>query len=145
MKALSQASKYGIRALIYLAAKPQTGTYFNIKEISDELGISFHFLTRIFRELTGNGILVSYRGPSGGVALAKAARKITLIDIVIALEGADYFDQCLLGLPGCGSAKPCPTHNFWTVVKSKIKEHLSSTTIAELVEKVKSDEVRLYQ
>lgn len=143
MKVLSQTSKYGIRALLYMVSHPSGSEYMSIGEIAREMDLSFHFLTKIFRELTANGILYSYRGPSGGIALAKPASEIMLVDIVFALEGKDYFDQCLLGLPGCGHAKPCPVHDFWKDIKHDIRVHLSGTSLQHLSEKIVSEEVRL--
>ncbi|MCR9013871.1 RrF2 family transcriptional regulator [Aquiflexum gelatinilyticum] len=144
MKALSQTSKYGIRALLYMVANPSQGEYMSIGEIAKEMDLSFHFLTKIFRELTSNGILNSYRGPAGGVALAKSAESIMLLDVVLALEGNDYFDSCLLGFPRCGIAKPCPVHEFWKVAKADLKDHFSNTSLSQLAEKINADEVRLY-
>ncbi|EKB49952.1 RrF2 family transcriptional regulator [Cecembia lonarensis] len=144
MKVLSQTSKYGIRALLYIVSNPSTGEYVSIGEITKELNLSFHFLTKIFRELTNKGILYSYRGPSGGIALAKPSDQIMLIDIVLALEGEDYFDNCLLGFPGCGVEKPCPVHNFWKGIKEDIKSHLCNTSLAQLGEKILAEEVRLF-
>lgn len=144
MKVLSQTSKYGIRALLYIVSKPREEAYVSIGEISQKLDFSFHFLTKIFRELTNNGILNSYRGPSGGIALAKPADQIMLIDVIYTLEGKDYFDNCLLGFPGCGSEKPCPVHEFWKEMKFEIKTHLCNTSLADLAEKILTDEVRLY-
>lgn len=143
MKVLSQTSKYGIRALLYMVINPRKEEFISIGEVSKELDLSFHFLTKIFRQLTANGILYSYRGPSGGVAFAKPADKIMLVDIVKALEGEDYFDHCLLGLPNCGTAKPCPVHDYWKNVKNDIHNHLCITNIAELGKKLVNDEVRL--
>lgn len=143
MKVLSQTSKYGIRAMLYMVSYPGRAEFLSIGEISKELGISFHFLTKIFRELTSKGLLHSYRGPSGGIALAKPAMEIRLLDIVLVLEGEDYFDQCLLGLPGCGEEKPCPAHGYWKKIKSDFYHHLASTSIGELAEKINSDEVRI--
>lgn len=144
MKVLSQTSKYSIRALLYIVSQHQTKEYTSIGEITKALDLSFHFLTKIFRQLTAKGILYSYRGPSGGVALAKPAKEIKLVDVVLALEGDDYFDNCLLGLPHCGSAKPCPVHDFWKDIKADIELHLTETNLAELSAKIKSNEVRLY-
>ncbi|PSL07772.1 RrF2 family transcriptional regulator [Cecembia rubra] len=144
MKVLSQTSKYGIRALLYVVSHPGTGQFVSIGEIAKELNLSFHFLTKIFRELTNKGILHSYRGPAGGIALAKPADQIKLVDIVLALEGDDYFDNCLLGFPGCGVEKPCPVHNFWKGIRSEIKSHLLNTSLAQLGEKIVAEEVRLY-
>ncbi|MBA4301470.1 MAG: Rrf2 family transcriptional regulator [Cyclobacterium sp.] len=143
MKALSQVGKYGLRAILYLAANPSEGQYMSIRQISDELKLSFHFITKIFRELTAKGILISYRGPSGGVALARPADQIMLIDIIQALEGDDYFDKCLIGLPHCGIAKPCPVHEFWKEIKTKLQKNFSETSLALLGEKIRTQEVRL--
>lgn len=143
MKALSQVGKYGIRALLYLVAYPPKNQYLSIRDISEELGLSFHFVTKIFRELTERGILISYRGPAGGIALAKPAEEIMLIDVIKALEGDDYFDKCLIGLPHCGTAKPCPVHEFWKEVKTKMQKNFSETSLALLGEKIRTQEVRL--
>lgn len=143
LKALSQVGKYGLRALLYLVAYPPENQYLSIRQISDDLGLSFHFVTKIFRELTEKGILTSYRGPSGGIALAKPAEEIMLIDVIKALEGDDYFDKCLIGLPHCGSAKPCPVHDFWKEVKTKLQHNFSETSLALLGEKIRTQEVRL--
>lgn len=143
MKALSQVGKYGLRALLYLVAYPPENQYLSIRQISDELGLSFHFVTKIFRELTEKGILISYRGPSGGIALARPAEEITLIEVIKVLEGEDFFDKCLLGLPHCGAAKPCPVHDFWKDVKTKLQKNFSETSLALLGEKIRTQEFRL--
>ncbi|TAK34710.1 MAG: Rrf2 family transcriptional regulator [Saprospiraceae bacterium] len=143
MKVLSKASVYGLRALMYIVAKKETTRYVNIGEISKELDISFHFLTKIFQSLTQNNILESYRGPNGGVALVKPPDQIFLIDIVKILDGADFFDKCLLGLPGCGNFDPCPVHDFWAVTKAALKVEFETTSLAELGAKVSEDRLRL--
>ena len=86
MKVLSKATIYGLRALIYVATKSDGDRYVNIGEISTELDISFHFLTKTFQVLTQNGILESHRGPLGGVLLKKPMDQIFLIDLVHMLE-----------------------------------------------------------
>lgn len=128
---------------MYIVAKKEAPGYVNIGEISKELDISFHFLTKIFQSLTQNNILESYRGPNGGVALAKPPEQIFLIDIVKILDGADFFDKCLLGLPGCGAFDPCPVHDFWAVAKEVLKDEFETTSLAELGAKVSEERLRL--
>ncbi len=143
LKVLSKATIYCLRALVYLASvKDRTG-YLNIGEISEKLNISFHFLTKTFQTLTQHGILESYRGPNGGIALKKPADQIFLTDIVHILEGEDFFDKCLLGLPGCGTEKPCPVHDFWKDAKISMKHEFDITSLAELGEKVSDERMRL--
>ena len=143
MKILSKASVYGLRALMYLASEKDRTGYLSIGEISEKLNISFHFLTKTFQILTQHGILESYRGPNGGIALKKPADEIFLTDIVKIIEGEDFFDKCLLGLPGCGVEAPCPVHDFWKDAKGAVKLEFDITSLAELGAKVSDERMRL--
>jgi len=143
VKVLSKASVYGLRALLYIAGHKAKGEYVSIRELSDELKISFHFLTKILQSLTQRDLLESYRGPNGGIALKMAPEEIFLIDVVNIIEGEDFFDSCLLGLPGCGTFDPCPVHDFWKVTKAALKNEFETTSLAELSGKVSEKRLRL--
>ena len=106
--------------------------YISIREMSEKLDISFHFLTKILQILTQANILMSYRGPNGGVAFGIPPDKILLSDVVRVLEGDDFFDKCLLGLPGCGELAPCPLHHTWKDLKGALKEEFETTSLAEM-------------
>ncbi len=77
------------------------------------------------------------------MALTKPASEIFLTDIVRVLEGPEFFDKCLLGLPGCGVEVPCPVHDFWKEAKRAMKQEFDVTSLAELGEKVTDDRFRL--
>ena len=139
---LSKSAEYGIRATLYLTSLKQEG-YVSIRAISDELGISFHFLTKIFQKLTLAGLLRSFRGPNGGVALARPADQITLMDLVVALDGPALFTECMLGLPGCGERKPCPLHDAWRAERERLKTLFESTTLAAMVADFEAFDLRL--
>jgi len=143
VKVLSKATVYSLRALVYLVSEKNRTGYLSIGEISEKMNISFHFLTKTFQILTQHGILESHRGPHGGVALTKPAEQIFLTDIVHLLEGPDFFDKCLLGLPGCGVETPCPVHDFWKDAKKLMKNEFDTTSLAELGEKVSDERLRL--
>jgi Rrf2 family protein len=139
---LSKSCEYGLRASLFLVAH-QNGEYISIREMSDKLDISFHFLTKILQQLTSEGILKSHKGPNGGVRLVKSGSKIRLFEIVTAIDGDKMFAECVLGLPGCGREKPCPLHDIWGDTRDHIREMLKSTTLAELAEKGKEGNLRI--
>lgn len=128
---LSKSCIYGLRASVFLASKKSNG-YVNIREISNELKISFHFLTKVLQQLTHAQILASYKGPNGGIKLARAADKITFMDIVIAIDTEYAFAECILGLPGCGELKPCPLHNQWSRLKEDLLDLMENSTLNDL-------------
>jgi len=122
---LSKSCVYAIRAALLVSHKNNSGdrNYIPVKELSKELNISFHFLTKILQKLTDAKLMQSFRGPRGGVALAKSPNTITLLDIVHAIDGEKIFEKCLLGLPDCNDDHPCPLHNQWRE-KSKQLENI---------------------
>lgn len=128
---LSKSCVYALRASVYLASKEGSG-YVTIKELSDELGISFHFLTKVLQQLTKNQILKSYQGPNGGVKLAKPASEVLFNEIVVSIDGSHLLKECALGLPGCGELKPCPLHDQWSGFRTRLQELMRDVSIAEM-------------
>ena len=139
---LSKSCVYGLRAALFLASN-QDGNYTSIREMSDRLDISFHFLTKILQQLTAENLMESYKGPNGGVRLSKPGDDVTLIEIVEAIDGPDLLTECALGLPGCGTAKPCPLHDKWADTRDGIRKMLEGTTLVELVKKGKAQNLRI--
>ncbi|MBK8556517.1 MAG: Rrf2 family transcriptional regulator [Lewinellaceae bacterium] len=143
MKVLSKPSEYGLRALMFLVTKGEGKGYVNIREMAEELDISFHFLTKILQSLTQAGFLVSSRGPNGGISFARNPQQISLLDVLYVLEGQDFLSKCLLGLPGCGDFAPCPMHNSWAVMRVQLRNLFEHTNLSEVGQSVQLERLRL--
>lgn len=139
---LSKSCVYGIRASLYMATLKDRD-FLSIREISDKLNISFHFLTKILQQLTSAELMESFRGPNGGIRLSKQPDEIKLIEVVSAIDGMSLFTECALGLPGCGIQRPCPLHDKWADTRDQIYNMLANTTLTELAEKAKKEQLRL--
>lgn len=139
---LSSSTVYAIRACIYLATHKDI-KYLSISEISEKLDISFHFLTKILQKLTKKNILASYRGPNGGVSFTRPTDQIELIEILEAVEPNPVFSECILGIPNCNDAEPCPLHDEWGPIRSRLRQKFENTTIATLADNVDQFKERL--
>lgn len=139
---LSKTCGYAIRACVYLAMQSTDG-YVPVRTISERLGISFHFLTKILRELTEKGVLDSFRGPNGGVKLVRPPDATTMMDIVLAIDGGRTFTECVLGLAGCGVERPCPVHDQWGAIRERIKREFESVTLSEVATQMTDSGARL--
>lgn len=128
---LNKTSEYGIRAMLYLAQAGGDG-YISAGDIGKHLNISAHFLTKIMQQLTAAGLVKSYRGPNGGLAIAREPASISVRDVYVALEGDSLFTECVLGLPGCGNRKPCPFHDRWAEARERISGMMGDQTLADL-------------
>lgn len=139
---LSKACVYGLRSSLFLASNNGEG-YISIREMSDKLEISFHFLTKILQQLTSAGLMESHKGPKGGIRLTKSGSEVSLFEIVAAIDGIELFSECALGLPGCGVKKPCPLHDKWADTRDGIRVMLESTNLIELAKKGKAENLRI--
>jgi DNA-binding IscR family transcriptional regulator len=68
-----------------------------------------------------------------------------LYDLIAAIDGTEVFTECMLGLPGCGHAEPCPAHEHWIEVRQKFTAIAKSVTLKSLGEKASELNVRLAQ
>ncbi|MGY4706479.1 RrF2 family transcriptional regulator [Candidatus Bipolaricaulota sp. J31] len=133
----SQAVKYAVSSLIELALRGEKGPV-KIRDLAHDLGIPYPFLAKIFPELVRAGIVVSTRGRGGGVRFARSPNEVSLADVIRAIEGDRFFDDCLLNLDPCeGHEEACPYMNLWDPVRDRVREFMESLTIGELAERRK--------
>lgn len=142
MALLSKSCVYGIRASIYIASEHENG-YISISQVAKELNLSAHFLTKILQQLTGKDLLLSHKGPKGGVKFARDTKDIKLLEIISAIDGMDLFTECALGLVGCGVYKPCPLHDSWILHRNALRELFEHESLFDLSENVRNSGLRL--
>jgi Rrf2 family iron-sulfur cluster assembly transcriptional regulator len=141
---LSNTCKYALRALIYLGKYSEEDKRIGIKRISEDLGLSSPFLGKILQNLVKQKLLVSTKGPNGGFALAKDADKITLYDIVIKVDGEEFFTNCLISLEPCKTHDPtkplCPVHAQYEKLRGDIGGFYKETTLEIISQDIKKYE-----
>ncbi|MFW6275022.1 MAG: RrF2 family transcriptional regulator [bacterium] len=130
---LSNTCKYALRALIYLGKYSRSDHRIGIKKISEDLSLSSPFLGKILQNLVKQKLLVSTKGPNGGFALAKDAADITLWDIVIKVDGEEFFTNCLISLEPCRTHDPtkplCPVHAQYDKLRGEITKFYQETSL----------------
>jgi Rrf2 family protein len=134
---LSSSCKYGIRAVTYIASKSKESRNIGIKQISEDLNLPTPFLAKILQLLAKQKILSSSKGPHGGFSLLKDPRKITLLDIIITIDGNDLFENCIIHNTTCncvGEEKLiCPVHEEYSRLRANLVKMFSTKTIYSLV------------
>lgn len=80
------------------------------------------------------GMLKSQKGAKGGYSLARPAKRIKLGEVVNALEGDNYFVQCLSGKGKvCAQCKKCAAQNFWQKFQEKLDSFLDSVSLEDII------------
>jgi Rrf2 family protein len=129
---LTKAGEYGIRLVLFLA-KQEPGTLHSRREVAEAMDIPYQFLSKVANFLTKAGLVAVVQGSRGGYRLARPKEELTLLDVIQAVEGEIFLNDCLCGLNACGFQPGCPVHGVWARAQKGLKETLSSATFADLV------------
>lgn len=88
----SKKSRYGLTALIDLAANSKTG-HVALSNIAERNHISPQYLEQVFASLRRAGIVKSVKGPQGGYLLKDSPHNITVAAVLEALDGSYYLQD----------------------------------------------------
>ena len=130
----SKACEYSIRAMLYIARKSKEGARVGIREISRAIDSPEPFLAKILQDLSRKGLVLSIKGPNGGFYMDRAHLRISLAEIVTAIDGDQLFNGCGLGLKACNEKKPCPIHYEFKAIRSNLKAMLEATALEQFTE-----------
>lgn len=83
---ISRSTGYALLAVGYVAQNKNAGTILS-QTIAKKYNIPLEYLLKILQQLVRANILHSKRGPHGGFTLARPTKKITMLEIVEAVEG----------------------------------------------------------
>jgi Rrf2 family iron-sulfur cluster assembly transcriptional regulator len=115
-----------------------------LAEIAKRQGISLSYLEQLFARLRRNGLVDSVRGPGGGYNLAHDPAKISVADIIVAINENIDARRCG-GKANCHGDERCLTHELWEELSDRIHSFLKSISLADLVNQPQVQEVALRQ
>ena len=130
---LTTKGRFAVTAMIDLALRSGDGPV-TLAGISDRQKISLSYLEQLFGKLRRFSIVDSVRGPGGGYCLARPMDRISVADIVRAVDEALDATQCG-GRENCKDEERCLTHDLWATLNFKMYEYLESVALSDLLEK----------
>lgn len=132
---LSTTIRYGTRLMLDMAEQYGQGPV-RIRTIARRQGISEKYLEKIVRLLRKGGLVDGLRGPGGGYALAFPPDKITLADILEAVQGKVELCPCLDEPESCDKHLSCKTRKVWNEINEIIWIKLKGITLTDLKDSV---------
>ncbi len=136
---LTTKGRYAVTAMLDLALRYDKGAV-TLAEIAKRQGISLSYLEQLFAKLRRSGLVDSVRGPGGGYTLAMEPAKISVAEIIVAINENIDATRCG-GEKNCHGDETCLTHQLWEDLSTRIHEFLSGITLGDLVTKPHVQEV----
>jgi Rrf2 family protein len=131
MIGINRQTDYAARIILHLACLEQ-GAQASIAEIAKQRLLPVPFVRRLVARLVKNGILKTARGAAGGIRLARPAERISLLDVVNAMEGGIVLNRCVDAVSFCPLSVRCPVQKAWTDATQLLERHLASINFSVL-------------
>ena len=129
---LSTKVRYGTRAMLDLAVHYGNGPVL-LKDIARRQEISLKYLDRIFSSLKTASLVKSLRGAKGGYILNNQPSKITVKQILVALEGPLDLVECVRDKDFCHRIHSCVMHDIWYELGKAMELVLETTSLEDLI------------
>jgi len=131
MLRFTKRADYGLMAIHYIAVHQEDGAV-SAKRIAEIFNIPHELLAKILQRLAKKGLIESYNGPKGGYVLSEAPAKITVGEVIRALEGPINIVSCLEDLD-CPQFATCNLRRPVQKIQTSINHLLETMTLAELM------------
>ncbi len=130
---LTQRADYAMRMMVDLAcmSNDQRTT---VSEITQRQDVTEPFMAKIASQVAVAGLVVTQRGTGGGLALAQPADKITLLQIIEAIDGPLALNRCTFEPSRCPRSNKCAVHPIWEKAQQQLKELMSNTSLSEVAQ-----------
>ena len=132
---LGRGVEQAIHAVTMLASLP-TGGLLSAAALAEYHGVSTSYLLKHLQALSRSGIVQSVPGPQGGYCLARSPKEITLLDVVLAVEGSEPAFRCLEirqngpnPMPANSFTRPCQINVAMLRAERAYRRELQAVTI----------------
>lgn len=132
---ISTKGRYGLRAVIDIAIHGENEPV-SLSDIAIRQNISMSYLEQLIAKLKKADLVTSVRGAKGGYSLASASDKISVGDILRALEGdlspVNCSEVTENGTP-CKESGQCISKVVWKRIGDSINDAVDNLMLSELL------------
>ena len=138
MLRLSREADYSLLAMMYIAAQPE-GRLAYRREIAAHYNIPSEFLAKVLQKLSRHGLVRSYRGMNGGYVLGREPDRITLTDVIEAVDGPVSLVDCQCGDRACEQEEVCTVQSALAGVRQEIRSLLDDVSLGDMRRRLKKE------
>lgn len=138
MLRLSREADYSLLAMVYIASQPEGQTAYR-RDIAAHYNIPREFLAKVLQKLSRHGLVKSYRGMQGGYQLAREADRITLADLIEAVDGPLTLVDCQCPPYDCGQESACTVKTVMSEVQQGILRVLVGVTLRDMQRRMREN------
>ncbi|KRG68006.1 SUF system Fe-S cluster assembly regulator [Pseudoxanthomonas dokdonensis] len=132
MLRVTKLTDYATVVLTVLAARP--GEVLSAADLAEQSGLEPPTVSKLLKPLAQAGLVEGLRGVHGGYRLARDADRISLIEIVEAMEGPLAMTECSQHDSQCGIAHQCGVRSNWRLINDVVGDALRRVSLAQMLQ-----------
>lgn len=146
MAHISSGVEYGLHCLLFLVTDEDQGRDASVRDLAELQGVPVDFLAKIFTKLAKAGLVAATEGVKGGFMLARPASKISVLDVVRAIDGERALFECREirtrcavfdgAPPAWATSGTCGVHAVMLDAQQRMEQALAEQSLQDLVERV---------
>lgn len=129
---LTRAGEYAVRCLLYIY-KQGEGVVVSKREIAGQMDIPEQFLGKVAQQLSRQGLMEIVQGAKGGYRVSMKPEELTLLDVVEAIDGEIFLNDCLIRSVTCFREERCAVHQIWKKARERLRDTLQEADFATLL------------
>ena len=130
---ITRQADYALRAVLYLSEREPIEKNAATSQIAEQQHIPPSFLAKIISQLSIAGLILTSRGAKGGVKLARPPEKISVLEVVEAIDGPIALNECSQGAGVCPYGENCPLRSLWCDTQAELIAKLKNTSFAQVL------------
>ncbi|MEP6484354.1 MAG: SUF system Fe-S cluster assembly regulator [Rudaea sp.] len=131
MLRISKLTDYATVVMTVLAAAPDT--VHSAQDLAETARLELPTVSKLLKQLAQAELVESFRGVNGGYRLARAPERISIADVVIAMEGPIGMTECSAHSGACGHESHCGVRVNWRRINQAIAGALDSVKLSDMV------------
>ena len=143
MRVIRNDTDYALRMLVHLAEQSPRGVA--ASDLSDQLDVPHGFAQKILRKLVAAGILEAKPGRRGGFGLVRPPRGVSLMDVIVAVQGPLLLSRCVGLKTACARQPSCRINATLKGFQNKLDAFLCRTSLSDILRGPVGGELRITQ
>lgn len=133
MDIVRRNTDYALRAMINLARNYEANLV-SSRTIALQEKVPYQLACKLMQKLHRAKLIKSIMGPKGGFSLSRKPDKITLLEVIEAVQESLSLNRCMLAKFNCPKQKVCTIKPRLAELQAYIGTYLNNVTLAELAQ-----------
>lgn len=126
---ITRRADLAVRALVLLAA---SDVRLKAAEVAAALDTTAGFVPQVIGPLVRAGWVRSDPGPTGGYLTVVGLDRLSVLDVIEAVEGPTDQGRCVVSGGPCGGLAECALHDAWSKARAVLLDALASMPLSSI-------------